>query len=990
MKRKTFQHFFGKDSYCIYRKILLFVLCLSIGSFALSTHAQTQQGRTVKGVVSSNLGDVLPGATITVTGTNTATMTDTDGQFSIQVPAGKNQLTISLIGTKSQTLAIGSNNELKVILEDTTINLEEIVAVGYGTMQKKDLSGSITNISEKDFNKGVVSSPEQLIKGQISGLVITQPGGDPTQEATMRLRGSTSLMGGNAPLVVIDGVPGASMNTIAAQDIESMSVLKDASAAAIYGARSANGVIIITTKKGKAGKSTISYNGYFGVENRSKHLDLLSASEWRQWVKDNPPAPGENAPKDYGASTDWQKEILQTGYSQNHNLSLTGGTTTSNYRASINYLDQKGVVLTSEMQRLNANIAFVQKALDDKLTITMNANGTIQDYVKVPELVFAMVAEVSPTMPVYKDDGDYYEIPGYLNYNPLAMLRQRESDNKLVQFQGRMQVDYNFLDMFTASVSGSSRRSNVLSGLYNPRASREGEDKKGVAIRETTTRYSNLFESTLTFDKTFDKIHKVNIIAGYSYQDFVSEYFKAQNHGFITDVFGYNNLAAGEDYKVDNGVASNKSKNKLISFYTRANYSLAGKYIATATIRRDGSTKFGKNHKWGTFPSASIAWRITEEDFMKSLSFADDLKLRVSYGITGNEGIDSYTSMFLYHKDGNYWDDGKFNGAYVPKQNANPDLKWEQTAQFDFGLDYYLFKGKLRGSIDYYVKTTSDLLYNYPVPVPPYQYGIMMANVGKVENKGIEISAETTIIDRKDLKWNLGINFAKNKNVLKEFSNDKFHLDYALLGRWSLNGLEEPPIILKPGTPIGTFSGAKYTGKDDKGIFQYEDVDKSGKFDFETDRTEIGCAQPDFTLNMTNSFEYKNFSLSFMFRGVFGNDIINSTKLYLDNVKRLNTANALNSSLDKTPQDLVLSSYYVEDGSFVRLEYLTLAYDFKLSPTSKIKNLRLSATANNLFVITDYSGLDPEINADGLLQGIDARNYYPKTRAFSIGLNVSF
>ncbi|WP_165042743.1 TonB-dependent receptor [Dysgonomonas sp. ZJ709] len=987
MKKKSNQNLLDKRIIRFCQRMLLIIFGFSLIGINLSAQTKTQQDKILKGTVVSASGETLPGASVTITGTNVGIMSDHEGRFSINVPTGSKELKVTLIGMKSQTIPIGSETNIRITMEDDAVMLDDVIAIGYGTIQKKDLSGSVANISERDFNKGVVTSADQLLKGKVSGLVITRPGGDPTQSATMRLRGSTSLMGGNGPLVVIDGVPGASLNSVAPQDIESMSVLKDASAAAIYGARSANGVILITTKKGKAGKTSITYDGFFAVENLANNLDMLTADEWRKYVKDN----DITKAMDYGGDTKWNEEIYRTGYSQNHNLSLMGGTENSTYRASVNYLDQKGIVLDNGLQRLNANISFDQTALDGNLRVLLNANTAIEDWTSVPTTnVFAYSLNLNPTIPVYDDNGGFKEVSGYEYYNPVAMLKQMTSESKRNQFMGRMQVEYKFLNMFTAAVNGSLSRTNRLNGYYESKDSRTAEQINGLARRSTVEDNTRLLETTLTFDKTFNKVHKINAIAGYSYQDFSTENFMAQRRGFINDKFMYNNFGAAEGVMNPSDVTSWKEKNKLISMYARANYSMGGKYIFTGTIRRDGSSKFGKDNKWGTFPSGSVAWRISEESFVKNISFLDDLKMRVSYGITGNQDIGNYKSAALYGAAGYYYRDGSFYTQYAPNQNENPNLKWEETAQLDFGFDYYLLGGKIRGSIDYYNKQTSNLLYDYPVSTPPYQYRTMMANVGKVENKGIELSVEATMVDTKDFKWDLGFNFAKNKNTLKSLSNDEFKLDVVYTGEWSLNGLQETPQILKPGYSIGTFYGAKYTGKDENGIFQYEDVSKDGKFVYADDRTVIGNAQPDFTMNMSNSFQYKNLSLSFMMRGVFGNDIANSTGLYLDDINRMPGSNVLRSALDKAAQPLVYSSYYIEDGSFVRMEYLTLGYDFKLPASSKIKNIRLSATANNLFIITGYSGIDPEVNADGLVLGIDARNYYPKTRAFSLGVNVSF
>ncbi|WEK34536.1 MAG: TonB-dependent receptor [Candidatus Pseudobacter hemicellulosilyticus] len=984
MKATPVLHTPGKGLFCpSLRNGLLLLFLLLANYFTASA-----QDRTISGTVVNSKGEGLSGVTVAASISNRTVNTTTDeaGKFSLRIPTGTGTLTISYVGMKTLTQAINGQTQFSITLEDEGALLNEVVAIGYGTMRKRDLSGSVANISEKDFNKGVVTSPEQLMQGKVSGLVITRNGGDPTAQPTMRLRGSTSLLGGNGPLVVIDGVPGASMNTVAPQDIASISVLKDASATAIYGARSANGVILITTKKGRPGKTLVTYSGYYATEKLRKNLDILTADEWRQYVKDN----NITNAMDYGANTNWHEEIYRTGSSQNHNLNLTGGTENSTYRASLNVLDQKGIAINNDLQRVNGSFSFDQQALDGKLRFLLNANTTVETFSNVPTPnVFAYASNLNPTIPVYTPEGNFMEVTGYEYFNPVAMLHQMTSDSKRNQFLGRMQLDYNFLPGFTASVNGAFSRDNLMTGYFESRNSRSAETINGLARRTASEYNTKLLETTLTYDKRVGDKHRINAIAGYSYQEFTPENFSAQNRNFITDNFSYNNLGAGNNLQPTD-VSSYKEANKLISFYTRANYSFDGKYIFTGTIRRDGSTRFGDDNKWGYFPSGSVAWVISRENFMQDISFLNELKLRVSYGITGNQDIPNYRSRALYGAAGYYYQGGQFLTQYAPNQNPNPHLRWEKTAQLDIGIDYAFLGGRLRGSLDYYSKQTSDLLYDYPVPSPPYQFPTMLANVGEVSNKGIELSIDGTIIEQKDFQWTAGINFARNKNMLKSLSDNEFSLDVVYTGEWALGGLQETPQILKPGYAIGTFYGAKYTGRDNNGIFQFEDVSGDGKFVYADDRTVIGNAQPKFTMNFSNMFNYKNFSLAFLFRGVFGNDIANSTALYLNDQNRLPGNNVLKSALDIAKQPLVYSSYYIEDGSFVRLEYLSLAYNVPVKPQSKVKNLQVSLTANNLFLITNYTGIDPEVNADGLVLGIDARNYYPKTRAISLGVNVSF
>lgn len=958
--------------------LLLFCFFTSVSVFA--------QQKDVKGIVLDVNGEAVIGASVVAVGnSNIGVITDLDGNFHLRVPEGTKRLRFSYIGMRASEVDIPTNGVMKVILQDESIALKEVVAIGYGTARKKDLTGSVTNLSTRNFNKGVVTSVNQMIAGQVAGLVVTKPGGDPTSGETIRLRGTTSLLGGNSPLIVIDGVPGASMNIISPEDVESISVLKDASAAAIYGARSANGVIIITTKKGREGKASISYNGYFSIENIANNLNMLSAEEWRQYVKEN-----NLTATDYGGDTEWHKEIFRTGYSQSHNLSLIGGSKACKYRAGITFLDQKGIMLNNDLQRFNANFSLEQKALNDKLTVNLSLNGTFEKWHDVPDgNIYTYAYNLNPTMPVFDESGDYMEEDGMLNYNPIAVLNQVISDKGRNFLQGRVAIDYKILPYLSFNVNGSLSKNNFLWGYYASKESRTGKTSGGIAKRSTSEDNQSLFESSLVFDKTLYNNHKLNAVLGYSFQEFFNEGFNAQNRDFVTDLFQYNNLGAGNNL-LPSDVSSSKESNRLISMFGRLNYSYNSRYLMTATIRRDGSSKFGVNNRWGIFPSVSVAWRISEEHFMRKISFLEDLKLRMSYGITGNQEIPNYKTIATYGTGGYYFSNGNFYTQYTPNQNANPNLKWEQTSQFNIGLDFSLWNGQLRGCIEYYNKYTKNLLYDYPVPTPPYQYATMIANVGEVSNKGLEISLNTILMKNRNFQWEMGVNFARNLNVLETLSNDQFQRDVVYTGARTITGLEETSQILKPGLPIGTFYGAKYIGKDDNGIFQYEDISGDGKFVYADDRTDIGCAQPDFTLNMNHSFQYKQFSCSFLLRGVFGNDVLNGTSLYLSDVNRLPGGNILDVGLNKAKQKMVYSSYYIEDGSFVRLDNIQLAYNVKLGKKSLIDNLKINLTANNLFVITKYSGIDPEVAQDGLVFGIDARNYYPKTRSFSLGLHIDF
>ena len=957
----------------------------------LAVPASFAQTREISGTIVDESGTPVIGAAVFVSEIpELGAVSDENGNFVLALTSEQaskaSTLNVSCLGMKSLTVQIPLGGNVNITMETDTAFLEEAVAIGYGAVRHRDLTGSVASVSEKQFNKGVVTSVTDMIAGQIPGLVVTTAGGDPTTGATMRLRGTTSLMGGNSPLIVIDGVPDASLNLVSPEDVESISVLKDASAAAIYGARSANGVIIITTKKGREGKLSVSYNGYYAVETVANNLDMLSADQWREYVAEN----NIESAIDYGADTEWHKEMLRLGQSQSHGITLSGGTRHTSYRAGITYLDRKGLVRENDLRRFNANVSIEQKALKDKLKVSMTIFNTYEDWsdLSYDSNIWSYAYNLNPTMPVYNEDGSYFQPYTYLNYNPISELEQVTMDKSRNYSQGRLGIDYKILPFLSAGVSGTMSRNSFISGYYTPSTTETGRSNNGIATRTTDYNNMRLLEANVTFDKLFAEKHRLNAVVGYSWQKYINEGFNVANRDFVTDLFEYNKINVGMDL-LPGDVGSYKNSSKLISFYGRVTYDYKGKYLVTATLRRDGSSKFGANHKWGTFPSASVAWRISDEGFMKSAEWLDDLKIRASYGVTGNQDIGNYKTMAIYGDAGYYYNNGEYNTQYSPIQNENPDLKWEQTAQLDLGVDFSFFNGRLRGAVDYYNKRTTDLLYEYPVPVPPYLYGTMMANVGVVTNKGFEISLNTIPVQTRNFRWDLGVNMAHNENMLVSLSNEQYSRDKIYLGSYSITGLAETTVIMESGHPIGTFYGAKYIGTDENGIFQYADINGDGKFVYADDRTYIGNPQPDFTLNITSQFQYKNFFASFLLRGVFGNDVVNGTALYLGDINRMPGENVLDIALDKAPQTPVYSSYYVEDGSFLRLDNLQVGYDFKFKPDSMVKNVRLTLNCNNLFIITKYTGIDPEVSQDGTVFGIDARNYYPKTRSFSLGLNIT-
>ncbi len=948
-----------------------------------------QQQKNISGKITDASGAPLPGVTVVIKGATLGTITDSDGNYSLSRVPDNASLVFSFVGMKTQEISIAGKTKINVVMEEEAIGIEEVVAVGYGTMQKRDVSGSISNVSQEDFNKGVTRNAVDLLQGKVAGLTITQGSGDVTSDQTIRLRGTSSLTGSSEPFVVIDGVPGLSMNSVAPQDIESISILKDASATAIYGSRSASGVIMITTKQGKKAEPSIEYNGYAAADFVSNKPDVLTASEWRKWCEEN----GEDTSgfDEYGANTNWFDEIMHVGVTHNHDLSLSGGGDKHSYRASVSYQDRKGIVKDNYMKKLNARLTFNQKALDDRLDMTVTGALNQRDYSPSWTDNFVLAYNMLPVYPVKYDDGSWFDSDEYDQGNPVRNIEYNSYLHKNSMYYININAKLEVIKDLFVNANVMKERETDDFGEYLNSETEAGRDNNGYAKREFWTKDKKLLETTVNYKLEFER-HKLDFLGGYSYEKNHYQLAGAQNSDFATDLTTYNDLGAGANLQAGD-VWSEANMNKLISFFGRVNYSFMDRYILTATIRRDGSSKFGSNHKWGTFPSASVAWRIVDEPFMKKLKMLDELKLRVGYGVSGNqEGIDPYQSLELYGSSGQYYDSGSWYTAYAISQNANPDLKWEQTAMFNIGIDYSLFKNRLNGSIEYYDKKTSDLLYTYSAPVPPYLYDEMLANVGDMSNKGFELVINGDVIRKKDFRWNISVNMAHNKNKITKLSNDLFSTDAVKTGdAWIRGGSNNTTHIVEVGKAVGTFYGWKCYGIDSDGNYIMDETIDGEDGLSDEDKTYIGCAQPKLTYGINSTFTFKRLELSFFLRGVYGNDVLNFSKMSYATTQWLPGANvlheALTNGLTATPQ---YCSYYIEKGSFLRMDNASLSYRVNTKNLWGIKDFKVYVTAQNLFTITGYSGLDPEVDMSGLDPGVEGRDYYPKARTFSIGVDVSF
>ena len=984
-------------------------------SFCMAVVAFAQQG-AVKGKVLDEQGEPIIGANVVEKGTTNGTITDLDGNYSLTVnDLKKAVLQFSFIGYNTQEEAVKGRGTVDVKLGSSVINLGEVVAIGYGTQTRKEITGSVANISEENFNKGVNRDASDLLQGKVAGLTITSGSGDVTRGSQIQLRGTSTLQNDQGPMIVIDGVPGGDMSTVSPSDIESISVLKDASSAAIYGSRAAGGVILITTKRGQGNHTQVNYDGYVTVDHVANKPDMLSASEWRDVNKQlgNDISSLETQFGQYNADTDWFGSLLRTGVSQNHSLSLSGGSSKSNYRASYTYLDRKGIARDNWMKRHSFRFQFQQRAINDRLRIGLTGAGTLTDMQATFADYFIAAYNNPPVIPVYNPDGTYF-VDNDHAYNQGNMVKAQDENYKLRKnnyFYGQGDIQFEIIEglnvkanlyksRFTSDQSQWESPDNALGGGSGNSL---GDSSDGYAIRRNFAWDRELMEWTLNYNKAFgaEEKHKLDALVGYSWEtnQYQSQSSLATN--FAVASMGANSIQTGNDLRIGN-VTSSKNEYKLISFFARAHYSYDERYMITATVRRDGSSKFGANHKWGWFPSVSAAWGISQEAFMENTQdWLSDLKLRVGYGVTGNQdGLQPYKSLELYQAYGTYYDNGGASTAFRITQNANPDLKWESTAMFNVGIDFQLFKGRLGGTIEYYNKKTSDMLYNYSVPTPTYVYGTIAANVGDMSNKGIEVQLNLDVIRNKTFNWNTSINLSHNKNEITKLSNDLYSTSRVYVGDpWIRGASGVTSHVVEEGYPVGQFFMLNCLGIDENGKYIMEDVNGDGQIS-DDDRTYCGSAQPKLTFGWNNTFSWKRWDASIFIRGNLGQKVLNNPRAAYGNNTYIAGANAMQGSdLTTLRENSRVCSYYLEDGSFARLDNMSIGYTFDTKKIDWLSKARVYVAAQNLFVITGYSGLDPEVenyrgepgddNA-GLSPGIEPRNYMPKARSFTLGVNLTF
>lgn len=971
----------------------------------------TEQQKAVSGKVSDASGSSLPGVSVVMKGTTNGVITDANGYYSLSNVSENAILQFSFVGMKTQEVGVENKTTINVSMVEETVGIEEVVAVGYGTMKKSDLTGSVSSISSDRFQVGSGITAQQIMKGSISGVSVSQNSGKPGGTNTIRVRGGTSISASNDPLYVIDGVPistsaGVSstklssttdyfdqeavdpLSSLNPNDIESINILKDASATAIYGSRGANGVIMITTKRGSAGKTQIDYSFNTGFSNATKQLDVLTGDEYRSIVNKL-----GVALDDKGNNTNWQDLIMRSALTTSNFLSLTGGNDKSNYRVSLGYSDQEGIIKGSDVNNFNSRINLTHTELDGKLKFDVNMSYGQQITNQAPvsntvgsEMGSSIIYEsyvFNPTYPIYNPTtGDYYDVPPY-RVNPVSYTTELFDNRKSSKYLGNISASYNFIKPLTFQVNAGYNVNRVDRNTYISKGNLLGNGYNGWVSIQKLEDFNKLLETILKYNQKFGK-HGIDAMAGYSYQYFYDAGNRESASGFLSDEFKWYSIQAATSIEIPTSYAQ---CNKLISMYGRANYNYDDRYLFTATLRRDGSSRFGSDNKWGLFPSAALSWRISKEKFYRS-ALVSDLKLRVSYGVTGSQEIGNYNSLStLSASSGGYIVGGSKITIVMPSQYANPDLKWEETAQTDLGIDFTMLKSRVQGSLDWYSKKTSDLLLSIDVPSPSY-ISKQIANVGSVRNSGIELSVNAEIIRMKNFGWSANFNVSHNKNEVLSLSNDKWigkNMQTAPCQGQGLSGSYAQ--LIMPGEPLGTFYGKRFTGFDSNGIETYANNGAS---------EVIGCAQPDLSFGFGSKLTYKNWVLSMNLHGTKGNDIYNGTRnnqAYLSNLPGRNVFREAVTSGVSRSQAKVFSSRFIEDGSFLRMDNLTLGYNFKTKNTF-LSNARVYVSAQNLFVITAYKGLDPEVNSEisstGVAPlGIDYLSY-PKARTYTLGINVSF
>lgn len=993
-------------------KKLLTLLSALVLTLSAGVQAYAQKTFLVEGVVVDEFGPIT-GAGVMEQGTTNGMATDFDGRFSFKVSSPDAIIEISFVGYA--TLTFKANELPKVItLKEDSLFLEEAVAIGYGSQKKKEVTGSVASVKAEDFNVGVKANPVGLLQGKVAGLNISRTTADPTSTGyNIQIRGFSTLGQGtgSSPLYIVDGVPTSNIDNIAPDEIASMDVLKDGSAAAIYGTRGTNGVILITTKRGETFDDTVNtsleYAGYASLSYINSRVGMANAEEFRSLLD---ATGGKMSGIDWGADTDWTRELSRDmALTHNHNVAISGANRNLNYRASINIKDAQGIAKNNNRKELTAKFSADQKCLDGWLKLQFDAS-----YMKYRNdfsaADYTIASQLNPTMPVYNEDGTYFDPNNSGQYNPVEWLNAHESYGDGNFFRGSIKATIDIkpipglkLNAFAAIEEGDNRSYSYTNTVYDPHKAESSD----WANRQYDMSFNKLFEGTIDYVNNWGG-HRVVAVAGVSYQHFMDDGMNASNKGFVMPSLKYYRIGEGDASKDFLSVGSWRNAHALAAAFGRLNYNYNDIYLLSASLRAEGSSRFGANNKWGLFPAVSAGWRIKGEDFMSDVDIVNDLKLRAGFGVTGNNVGQSLMSVALLSKSDVFDYDGKPTSTYTITQNVNPDLKWEKKYEYNLGIDYELLDSRISGSLEGYVRHTKDLLWYYEVPTPPYQYTTLLANAGQMVSYGVELALNAIAVKTSDFRWTSGLTLAWNQNRITKLSDPDKGFNYSASPQGNLygnkfNGSDSYTQILEEGGIVGQWYGYKFLGFNAKGEWMYEDQYGSPtNRPTAADKQYLGSAQPLLTFGWNNTFNYKNWDLTVFLRGVLGNKLLNASRFmytpdgtdsstnYNFFAKDVLSGEGVNGGPIFADYDH-FSDYWLEDGSYLKCDNITLGYTFRIKENKFVRSLRVYASASNLFTLTSYSGLDPEVNTSCIdYPGVDINNFYPKTGSVMFGVNVNF
>ena len=968
------------------------LMLLAVVFFALDISAQA----TINGHVQDETGEAIIGASVVVKGSTNGTVTDFDGNFQLKCENGAT-LVITYIGFVPQE--VKAKNNLDITLKEDVAQLNEVVVVGYGSLAKKEISSSVVQINKEQFNQGAASDPMALIAGKVTGLnVAATADANPNAMTDIQVRGAGSLTASNGPLIVIDGIAGGDLRNIATQDVESITVLKDAGSAAIYGTRGANGVILVTTKKGSgtAGVTNVTYDSYIALNFAKPKPDILSPDEFRR----------SRRATDYGASTDWWNEITRsTSYSLNQYISIDSSTKNGYFGASLNYKKGNGLDIVSKREEYGGRFVMEQRVLKNfvQFNASVSARKVHEDWGN--DGLFDTALTMNPTIPVKNPNGSYYQpsSPSGI-HNPVNDLLNNVNEGDRTYILGNADVKLNILQQemhnLSTSLSYALQYNDLKSNFYTPTTSSESY-WTGFAGRANVNYqkwWTNRLEWLINYTLTLQK-HQLKAVLGYSWERSKWEQSGNENMDFLYDSmswYGIGNGTALKDGKAN--LWGGSSESTLIGFFGRLNYNYNDMLYASASLRHEGSTKFGKNKKWGTFPSVSLAWEVTSTPGLKdTFKMFQSLKPRISYGVTGRSDFDAYKSLSTYSSRSSYFLNNQWVVGYAPSLNANPDLAWEKSTAFNVGIDFVTLNSHLRGSIEYFDRRSKDLLYNYTAPQPPFIYDNILVNVGTTKNTGLEISLDYDVLSKTAVKWTTGVNWSTGSTKLTKLSSDVYKAAYLDLYLKPGLGTSEYFFRVEEGGTIGQFFGYEHAGVDENGMLLIYDNDGEARPVAQADpawKRNIGNGAPKHFLSWSNSFRYKNFDLSLLFRSALGYKIFNMRK-YGMGLKNCGTDNVLRTAYTDynniNSSGGVISSYFLENGNYFKLDNVTLGYTFTPKKRELIESLRVYLTAKNLFTLTAYEGNDPSIvTSNGITPGIDSNSAYPQATQLSLGVTLRF